>query len=276
MSEINLTVNSHCCHNINTSSIFLNNSICWKVAPHREKRSGAGSAQSQWITLQFSTASWVTVKLQWEQLPIKQHWEQCRHYVNTLYLIANNITLIYPSKHLMSHWGNFIRNVVFCKNSIHQSLQCATGCTVGKGVSSITRRKESLNPYYNGCSGIRGRNVYNSTYRQLQVRLNSTRQAATKWSDVDQQRAKEWLEGEIHPVTPVKHKVIDKLFQHHEWQLRHGVGTKATSTRSIVTEKPAHITMAGGGEVYRTTNMTTIKHGENEVGLSGADIEAPT
>jgi len=55
-----------------------------------------------------------------------------------------------------------------------------------------------------------------SNRRQFQVRLNGARQAATIWSDADWQRAIEQLEREIHQVTHAKHKLFDKLFQHHE------------------------------------------------------------
>jgi hypothetical protein len=75
--------------------------------------------------------------------------------------------------------------------------------------------------------------VTTSKYRQFQVHLNRARQAATIWSDADQQRAIKRLEHEIHQVTPAKRKHFNKLFQHHERQLLHEVETKATGPRSI-------------------------------------------
>jgi len=63
---------------------------------------------------------------------------------------------------------------------------------------------------------------------QFQVRLNRARQAATSWSDVDRQKAIEWLEREIHQVTPAKCKLINILFQNHERQLVQEVETKGT------------------------------------------------
>jgi len=68
--------------------------------------------------------------------------------------------------------------------------------------------------------------------RQFQVHLNRARQAATTWSDAERQKAIERLEREIHLVTPAKRKLFDKLFECHEQQLFHDVGTKATSPRS--------------------------------------------
>jgi uncharacterized protein YabE (DUF348 family) len=59
-------------------------------------------------------------------------------------------------------------------------------------------------------------NVTTSKRRQFEVRLNTTRHAATIWSDADRQRAIERLEREIHQVPPVKRKLSDKSFQHHE------------------------------------------------------------
>jgi len=55
--------------------------------------------------------------------------------------------------------------------------------------------------------------------RQFQVRLNRARQTATTWSDADRQKANERLEREIHPETPAKRKLFDKLFKRHERQL---------------------------------------------------------
>jgi hypothetical protein len=55
-----------------------------------------------------------------------------------------------------------------------------------------------------------------TTRRQLQVHLNTTRQAATTWSDADRQKAIERLEHQIYQVTPAKRKLFDKLFECHE------------------------------------------------------------
>jgi len=60
---------------------------------------------------------------------------------------------------------------------------------------------------------------------QFLVRLNRARQAATTWSDADGQKAIEWLYSDIYQVRPVKPKLFDKLFQHHDQQLLHEVGT---------------------------------------------------
>jgi len=76
------------------------------------------------------------------------------------------------------------------------------------------------------------------------VRLNGARQAATKWSEANLQTAIERLEREIHQMTPVKWKLFDTSFQHHERQLLQQVGTNATGRRSIFTEKLAQIKTA--------------------------------
>jgi hypothetical protein len=51
--------------------------------------------------------------------------------------------------------------------------------------------------------------------RQFQMRLTWALQVATTLSDDYQQIAIEWLEREIHPVTPVKPTSFDTLFQNH-------------------------------------------------------------
>jgi len=86
--------------------------------------------------------------------------------------------------------------------------------------------------------------VTTSKRRQCQVRLNRARQPATKWSEGDRQRAIEQLEREIHQMIPVKPKLFDKLFQHHERQLLQEVGTKATGPRSIFAKKLAQMKTA--------------------------------
>jgi hypothetical protein len=47
--------------------------------------------------------------------------------------------------------------------------------------------------------------------RQIQIRLNSVRQAATTWSDDDSQKQHEQLEREIHQVTSAKRRLFDKF-----------------------------------------------------------------
>ena len=55
--------------------------------------------------------------------------------------------------------------------------------------------------------------------RQFQVCLNRARQAATTWSDADCKKVIEWLERDIHQVTPAKRKSFDPLFQRRERQI---------------------------------------------------------
>jgi len=53
--------------------------------------------------------------------------------------------------------------------------------------------------------------VTTTRWRQLQVRLNRARQAATIWTVADRQSAKERLEHEIHQVTPAQLKLFDEF-----------------------------------------------------------------
>jgi len=122
----------------------------------------------------------------------------------------------------------------------------------------------------------RAEKVTTSKRRQFQVRLNRAQQAATKWSEADRQRAIERLEREIHQMTPVKRKLFDKLFQHHEQQLLQEVGTKATGPRSIFAKKLAQIKTAAEEEVYGAVNLTADKRVEFQVRLSDAETEANT
>jgi len=108
------------------------------------------------------------------------------------------------------------------------------------------------------------------------VRLNRAKQAATIWSDADRQRAIERLEREIHQVTPAKHKLFDKLFQHHERQPLQEVGTKAPGPRSIFAKKLAEMKTAAEEEAYGAVNMTADKRLQFQVCLSDAEIEATT
>jgi len=115
-----------------------------------------------------------------------------------------------------------------------------------------------------------------SKRRQFQVRLQIARQAATKWSEADCDRAIERLEREIHQMTPVKCKLFNKLFQHHERQLLQEVRTKATGPRSTFPKKLAQMKTAAEEEVYGAVNMTADKREEFQVHLSNAETEATT
>jgi len=43
----------------------------------------------------------------WKEPQMKWQWVQCGHYANSIYLLANKVTLIYPPQHVMMHWSNF-------------------------------------------------------------------------------------------------------------------------------------------------------------------------
>jgi len=112
--------------------------------------------------------------------------------------------------------------------------------------------------------------------RQLQVRLNRARQAATTWSDADRQKSIERLEREIHLVTPAKRKLFDKLFKRHERQQLQEIGTKATSPRSKFAEDLALMKAASEDKAYGAANMTANKRLQFHIRLSDAETEATT
>jgi hypothetical protein len=118
--------------------------------------------------------------------------------------------------------------------------------------------------------------VTNSKQRQFQVRLKITRQVATKCSEADRDRAIEQLEREIHQMTPVKRKLFDKLFQHHQRQILQEVGTKATGPRSTFAKKLTQMKTAAEEEVYGAVNIAADKRVEFQVRLSDAETEATT
>jgi len=113
-------------------------------------------------------------------------------------------------------------------------------------------------------------------WRQFQVRLNRAQQAATIWSDADQQRAIERLGRKIHHVTPAKLTLFDKVFQHHELQLLQEVGTEVTGPSTILAKTLAQMKSAVKEESYGVVNMTTDKRVQFQVCLSNAEIEATT
>jgi len=118
--------------------------------------------------------------------------------------------------------------------------------------------------------------VATSKHQQFQVRLNRGWQAATEWSEADWQKAIERLESEIHQMSPVKRKLFDKLFQHHEWKLLQEVGTRATGSRSIFTKTLSQMKTTAEEEVYGAVNMTADKPVELQLCLSDAGTEATT
>jgi len=116
--------------------------------------------------------------------------------------------------------------------------------------------------------------VFSTKRRQFQVRLNRAWQAATTWSDADRQKAIERLESEILRVTPAKRKLCDKLFQHHERQRLHEVGTNGTGPKSIFAKQLALMETAAEDEVDGAANMTTDKRLQFQIRLSDAGKDA--
>jgi len=105
------------------------------------------------------------------------------------------------------------------------------------------------------------------------VRLNRIREAATKWSGADRERAIVRLEREIHQMTPVKCKLFDRLLQHHKRQLLQEVGTKPISPRSTFAKKIAQMKTATEEAVYRAVNINPDKWVELLVRLSDSETE---
>jgi len=105
----------------------------------------------------------------------------------------------------------------------------------------------------------RAEKVSSTERRQFQVCLNRPWQAATTWSDADHQKAIEELEHEIYQVACAIHKLFNKYFQHHEWQLLQEVGTKLTSPRSIFAKQLALMKTTAEDEAVRMANITANK-----------------
>jgi len=107
MWRMNLIIDSHQYHDTQASSPSLNHFIRCKEAPGRETRSGVWSEHRQWIALQFLTAERITGKLHQNQPLMNLYREQSGHDVNSLYLLTNQVNLIYPSQLLTMHGSNF-------------------------------------------------------------------------------------------------------------------------------------------------------------------------
>jgi len=118
--------------------------------------------------------------------------------------------------------------------------------------------------------------VTTSKRNQFQVRLKRARQAATIWSDADRQMTIERLEREMHQWTPVRRKLFDKVFQHHERQLLQEVGTKATGPRRRFAKKLAQMKTAPEEDACRAVNMTADNGVQFQVFLCNIQIEATT
>jgi len=120
----------------------------------------------------------------------------------------------------------------------------------------------------------RAEKVTTTKQRHIQVPLNRSWQAATKWSYADRQSAEEQLEREIHRVTLAKSKLFDKLFQHHKRQLLQEVVTEPTSPRCTFANDVGTMESAAAEEVYGAANMTTDKSVEFRVCLFDGETES--
>jgi len=122
MWRILMAIDSLRYHDIRASGASLMHAIRRKAMSGREMGYGASSEYWHWIVLQFLTAARMTRKLRRKQPLMKWWWEHCRHYVNSLYLLANNVTLIYPSQQWMMCWSDYTRRRVHFKNRKCRSL----------------------------------------------------------------------------------------------------------------------------------------------------------
>jgi len=77
-------------------------------------------------------------------------------------------------------------------------------------------------------------------------------------------------------VATAKRNLFDKPFQHHERQLFHEVGTKATGPGSIFAKKLDQMKTAAEAEEDGAVNMTANKRMQFQVCLSNAEIEGTT
>jgi len=207
MSRINLTLNSHQYHHIQASSASLNHSIPWKAAPGRAKRSRAWSEYRQWIPLQFLTAPRMTGKLWLKQPLMKWQWEQYQHYLNSLYLLANQITLTA----LDDAWKQFSKkNGLFWDQKIMKSMKTKVNEQLARGSNQYAEQSIHIICTTREDLEYGAENVSTSKWRGFQLCLNRARQVATKWSEADRKMAMDWLECEIHQRIPVHLNLFDQ------------------------------------------------------------------
>jgi hypothetical protein len=117
---------------------------------------------------------------------------------------------------------------------------------------------------------------YTTKCMQFQVRLNRAWQAATTWSDADHLKSIEQLEGEIHQVTPAKHKYFDELLKRHEWQLLPEVGTNWTGRTPNFTQDLALLNDAADDEAYGAGNTSAHKRLQFQIRPSDVETEVTT
>ena len=118
--------------------------------------------------------------------------------------------------------------------------------------------------------------VSTTKHRQFQLRLTWAKRAATTCSDGDRPKTIECLECKIHQVTPVKCKLFNKSFQHHESQQLQEVRTKAIGPRRIFAKQLGVMKTAAAEEADGAANMTADKWLEFQNRLWHAETEATT
>jgi hypothetical protein len=77
-------------------------------------------------------------------------------------------------------------------------------------------------------------------------------------------------------MTPVKHKLFNKLFQHYEQQQFSAVGTNATGLASTFAKKLAQMNTAAKDDVYGAVNTTADNIVEFQVRQSDDETAATT
>jgi len=138
-------------------------------------------------------------------------------------------------------------------------------------VQSIHKIRAAMEAIVNGVEKV------STTKRtQLQVCLNRAEQTATYWSDADRQKAIEQSEHKMHQVILAKHKLFDKLSQHHECQPLQEVGTKATGARSKVSKELALKKTLREDVTYGTAITTVNKQLQFLLHLSNGERAATT
>jgi len=110
--------------------------------------------------------------------------------------------------------------------------------------------------------------------RQCQVWLSTARYAARNWWDVQGRKEIERLEHQIHPVTTVKRRHFNKLFQHHGPQLLQEVATKATGPRSHFAKVLALTKTAAEDKPQGSATITADMWMHCQIRLSNAESEA--
>jgi len=189
--------------------------------------------------------------------PMKWYWEQYEHSVNSLYLLANKITWLYPSKHWPMHWSDFTPGRVFFGNRKCRSLPRSPWMTCWQGNPISYTNKGFMKFVLQWkllCMGLK-------TFPQLHV--GNLRCA---WTEPDKQQPlgqmqiiRRWLSNWSAKSISANGKPIYKLFQRHQYQLLPEVRTRATGRRIIFTKDLPKMKTAAKDDAYGAATLPTDK-----------------